>query len=136
MHAAPRNGDFVTPTVIGAEEYDFAERDLRYTRAMFELLTDDREFAGHNKGIMQGWLSNWVPRAIAAARTLQPIWSQPERSRPASRTASTTRRPLQRHPVRPWPGNTEGAGPVTTFKTSESPFKANNTASNSAGSPS
>ena len=33
MHAAPRNGDFVTPTVIGAEEYDFAERDLRYTIA-------------------------------------------------------------------------------------------------------
>ena len=33
MQAAPRNGDFVTPTVIGAEEYDFAERDLRYTIA-------------------------------------------------------------------------------------------------------
>ena len=33
QQAAPRNGDFVTPTVIGAEEYDFAERDLRYTIA-------------------------------------------------------------------------------------------------------
>ncbi len=33
QHAAPRNGDFVTPTVVGAEEYDFAERDLRYTIA-------------------------------------------------------------------------------------------------------
>ena len=32
QHAAPRNGDFVTPTVVGAEEFDFAERDLRYTR--------------------------------------------------------------------------------------------------------
>ena len=31
QQAAPRNGDFVTPTVVGAEEYDFAERDLRYT---------------------------------------------------------------------------------------------------------
>jgi propane 2-monooxygenase small subunit len=76
QQASPRNGDWVTPTVIGAAEYDFAERDLRYTKAMFELLTNDREFADHNKEIMQGWLSAWVPRAIAAARTLQPLWSQ------------------------------------------------------------
>jgi propane monooxygenase small subunit len=79
---APRNGDFVTPTVVGAAEYDFAERDLRYTMAMFELLSSDREFADHNKGIMQGWLSDWVPRALGAARTLQPIWSQPDAKPP------------------------------------------------------
>ena len=82
QHAAPRNGDFVTPTVVGAEEYDFAERDLRYTRAMFELLTNDREFADHNKTIMQEWLSVWVPRAIAASRALQPLWSQPDAKPP------------------------------------------------------
>jgi propane monooxygenase small subunit len=82
MHAAPRNGDFVTPTLVGAEEYDYAERDLRYTRPMFELLTNDREFADHNKDIMQQWLSAWVPRALGAARTLQPIWSQPDAKPP------------------------------------------------------
>jgi propane monooxygenase small subunit len=82
MHAAPRNGDFVTPTLVGAEEYDFAERDLRYTRAMFHLLTTDREFAEHNRRLLQEWLSNWVPRAIHAARTLQPLWSQPEAKPP------------------------------------------------------
>jgi propane monooxygenase small subunit len=82
QHAAPRNGDFVTPTVVGAAEYDFAERDLRYTRAMFELLTADREFADHNKQAMQRWLSAWVPRAISAARTLQPLWSQPDAKPP------------------------------------------------------
>jgi len=82
QHAAPRNGDFVTPTVIGAEEYDFAERDLRYTRIMFDLLSNDREFGGQNKEIMQQWLSAWVPRAITAARTLQPLWSQPEAKPP------------------------------------------------------
>jgi propane monooxygenase small subunit len=64
MQAAPRNGDFVTPTLVGAEEYDFAERDLRYTRAMFELLTNDREFADHNKAILQGWLSGLGAAAI------------------------------------------------------------------------
>jgi propane 2-monooxygenase small subunit len=82
QQAAPRNGDWVTPTVVGAAEYDFAERDLRYTNAMFDLLTNDREFADHNKSIMQGWLSTWVPRAISASRTLQPLWSQPDAKPP------------------------------------------------------
>jgi len=78
QQAAPGNGDFITPTILGAGEYDFAQRDLRYTIAMFELLTNDREFADHNKAIMDGWLSVWVPRAISASRTLQPLWSQPD----------------------------------------------------------
>jgi len=82
QQAAPRNGDFVTPTVIGAEEYDYAERDLRYTNVMFDLLTNDREFAEHNKAIMQRWLSEWVPRALVAARALQPLWSQPDAKPP------------------------------------------------------
>jgi propane monooxygenase small subunit len=82
MQAASRNGDFVTPTIIGAEEYDFAERDLRYTIPMFHLLTNDREFADHNKGLLQGWLSTWTGRAIAASRTLQPLWSQPDSKPP------------------------------------------------------
>jgi len=76
QQASPRNGDFVTPTIVGAEEYDYSERDLRYTEAMFVLLTDDREFADQNKAIMHGWLADWVPRCIAAARKLQPLWSQ------------------------------------------------------------
>jgi propane 2-monooxygenase small subunit len=78
QHAAPGNGDFVTPTIVGAEEYDYAERDLRYTRAMFVLLTNDREFAVHNKNILNQWLTTWTPRALKAARTLQPLWSQPD----------------------------------------------------------
>jgi propane monooxygenase small subunit len=78
QQAAPANGDFVTPTVIGAEEYDYAERDLRYTKPMFQLLINDKEFADHNKEILQSWLATWVPRCIAAARTLQPLWSQPD----------------------------------------------------------
>jgi propane 2-monooxygenase small subunit len=75
---APRNGDFITPTIVGAEEFDFSERDLRYTRAMFQLLTGDREFADHNKGILQQWLADWVAASISAARALQPLWSQPD----------------------------------------------------------
>jgi propane monooxygenase small subunit len=66
QHAAPGNGDFVTPTIVGAGEYDYAQRDLRYTIAMFELLTNDREFADHNKALLDQWLQVWVPRAISA----------------------------------------------------------------------
>ncbi|MEU6644356.1 toluene hydroxylase [Saccharomonospora sp. NPDC046836] len=78
QQAAPANGDFVTPTLIGAEEYDYAERDLRYTKVMFDLLVNDKEFAKHNTKLMQDWLSAWVPRCIKAARTLQPLWSLPD----------------------------------------------------------
>jgi propane monooxygenase small subunit len=78
QQAAPTNGDFVTPTVVGAGEYDYAERDLRYTKPMFELLTNDREFANHNKQLLDEWLSLWTSRSLAAARKLQPLWSQPD----------------------------------------------------------
>jgi len=37
---------------------------------MFELLTAHREFADHNKRIMRGWLPDWVPASIVAARAL------------------------------------------------------------------
>lgn len=82
QQAAPRNGDFVTPTVMGAEEFDYAERDLAYSVALFSLLTNDREFADHNKALMAGWIENWLPRCIAAARKLQPLWSQPDAKPP------------------------------------------------------
>ena len=78
QQAAPRNGDFVTPTIIGAEEFDFAERDLRYTKALYGLLTSDREFAGHNKRQLNAWLADWTATCIGAARAMQPLWSQPD----------------------------------------------------------
>ena len=82
MQAAAGNGDFVTPTVVGAGEYDFAQRDLRWTIACFAPLTEDKEFADHNRELMQGWLSKWVPMALDAARRMQPLWSQPDAKPP------------------------------------------------------
>jgi propane 2-monooxygenase small subunit len=82
MHAAPGNGDFVTPTVMGAGEHDYAQRDLRWTKACFGPLVHDREFADHNRQLMDGWLSAWVPRVLAAARTMQPLWSEPDHRPP------------------------------------------------------
>jgi propane monooxygenase small subunit len=78
QQASPGNGDFVTPTVVGAGEYDYAARDLRYTRAMFELLVRDREFSDHNKTLLNQWTATWTGRCLAAARVLQPLWSQPD----------------------------------------------------------
>jgi len=43
---------------------------------MFQLLINDKEFADHNRQILQSWLTTWVPRCIAASRKLQPLWSQ------------------------------------------------------------
>jgi propane 2-monooxygenase small subunit len=72
----------VTPTVMGAGEYDYAQRDLRWTQSCMGLLTQDKEFADHNKQIMQGWLSHWVPMCLDAARKMSPLWSQPDNKPP------------------------------------------------------
>jgi propane monooxygenase small subunit len=90
QHAAPHNGDFVAPTGVGAGEYDYAQRDLRYTRVMFQLLTSDREFADYNKEILQRWLSTWTERSITAARKLQPLWSQSDARPPRFEEAMDT----------------------------------------------
>jgi propane monooxygenase small subunit len=78
QQAAPLNGDFVTPTLMSAGEYDFSARDLRYTVELFRALVEDKEFSAHNSSAMQSWLSTWVPRCITAVRKLQPLWSQPD----------------------------------------------------------
>lgn len=77
MQIAARNGDYVTPTVVGAGENDYG-RDLGYTRVLFRMLTADATHGAHNKEVMAGWLRRWVPLAVRAARELQPIWSQPQ----------------------------------------------------------
>ena len=92
MHAAPGNGDFVTPTVMGAGNR------LRPARpALDEGLLRSAGTTGsspdHNKQLMDGWLAAWVPRVLTAARTMQPLWSDTRPSAaPASRTRSTTPR--------------------------------------------
>jgi propane monooxygenase small subunit len=76
MQVAAPQGDFVTPTLMGAGESDTA-RDARVARRLYGMLSDDEQHSQDNRSIMQGWLDKWVPISLAAARTLQPIWSQP-----------------------------------------------------------
>jgi propane 2-monooxygenase small subunit len=77
MQVAARNGDYVTPTLVGAGENDY-DRDLGYTRALFRMLSGDAEHRAHNHGVLDEWLHRWVPVSVKAARELQPIWSQPQ----------------------------------------------------------
>jgi propane monooxygenase small subunit len=88
MQAAAPNGDWVTPSLMGAGEND-DERDLRYTTVLYEMLTSDPKFGGQNKQIMGEWLSKYVPMSLKAARALQPIWSQPQ-AKPISFEESLT----------------------------------------------
>ncbi|ANZ27549.1 toluene hydroxylase [Rhodococcus sp. WB1] len=76
MQIAARNGDYITPTIVGTGEHDY-DRDLAYTRNLFRLLTRDEQFGESNRELFGTWLATWVPRCIDAARALQPIWSQP-----------------------------------------------------------
>jgi propane monooxygenase small subunit len=76
MQVAATQGDFVTPTIIGAGESD-AARDQHAARALFRVLADDGTHGDANKETMQAWLATYVPKAVAAAHNLQPIWSEP-----------------------------------------------------------
>ncbi|MEV6641476.1 aromatic/alkene monooxygenase hydroxylase subunit beta [Amycolatopsis sp. NPDC051371] len=76
MQISAKNGDYITPTIVGTGEYDYS-RDLAYTRSLFRLLTRDEQCGAGNKETFGQWLSTWVPRCLDAVHALQPIWSQP-----------------------------------------------------------
>jgi propane 2-monooxygenase small subunit len=76
MQVAAPQGDFVTPTLMGAGEADTA-RDARVARRLYSMLANDEQHGEQNQATMQSWLEEWTPRSIAAGRAMQPIWSQP-----------------------------------------------------------
>ena len=86
QQAAPGNGDFVTPTVVGAGEYDYAQRDLRYTIAMFELLTTTRSSRTTTR---RSWTGGCGVGAAVHPRQPAPC-SRCGRSRTTSRRGSRT----------------------------------------------
>ena len=76
MQIAARNGDYITPTIVGTGEHDY-DRDLELHAEPVPLLTRDPEYGATNKALFGEWLGIWVPRCLDAARALQPIWSTP-----------------------------------------------------------
>src|SRR6266516_4511854 len=116
-------------------------RGVRLRRARPALHDGDVHPAGQRQGVrrpQQGdpavladELGTQVHRGVAhAAAAVVAVRRQAVALRGRARPRQEA---LRRHPVRAEPGDTEGAEPVTTFKTAESPFKANNTASNMCG---
>lgn len=96
MQIAARNGDYITPTIVGTGEHDY-DRDLNYTRNLFRLLTRDPEHGEANKALFTEWLGIWVPRCLDAALALQPICRhRPTRPSP-SPPAWTLRRRSSQH---------------------------------------
>ena len=83
MRFAAAHGDYVTPSLVGVSEREFNDRDLAYTRDMIRDMLEDPVHGEENRQTMQGWLEYWTPYSIAAARGLEPIWSEPE-SQPVS----------------------------------------------------
>ena len=142
QQASPGNGDFVTPTVVGAGEHDYAERDLRYTKAMFELL--DRATRSSPTTTRRSSTSGCRPGSRAASRQpascsrcgRSPTPSPPRFEDGLDRAKSRFGGILSDLDLQ----DAEGADPVTAYEstatkyaTAESPFKSDNTASNKCG---
>jgi propane monooxygenase small subunit len=77
MTAGAANGDFVTPTLVGAAESDF-ERDLAYTKEMVTGLTHDEKSGDENRETFSRWLSEPITLCLEAARSLEQVWNQAE----------------------------------------------------------
>jgi propane monooxygenase small subunit len=75
MQVAAPQGDYVTPAVMGTGEADVV-REQRGARHLFELLLSDPQHGAENRALLGEWIAKWVPVSVAAARQLQPVWSQ------------------------------------------------------------
>lgn len=78
MRFAPAHGDSLTASIIGVSGREFNDRDLAYTKDMMRDMLEDEVHGEDNKQLMQEWLERWVPYSLAAARGMEPIWSEPE----------------------------------------------------------
>ncbi len=76
MQISARNGDYITPTIVGTGEHDY-DRDLAYTRNLFRLLTRDEQYGRPIRSFSPSGCPPGCRRCLAAAHALQPIWSQP-----------------------------------------------------------
>ena len=68
--------------MIAAAEGDY-ERNLANTIDLVYLLANDEKHGAHNRALFQTWVMKHAALADKAAKSLQPIWSQPH-SKPVS----------------------------------------------------
>src|SRR5262249_23977362 len=65
--------------IMGVAESDL-ERDLAYTKDLVGGLSRDEQHGRENIELFGEWLSQWIPQSLAAARSLAPVFDQPENS--------------------------------------------------------
>ena len=76
LQVAASHNDFITPSVFSAAEGDY-ERNLANTVELVQMLTNDKDYATHNKAVLTEWIEKHTKLCLMAASQLQPIWSQP-----------------------------------------------------------
>ena len=76
MQLAAAQNDFGTPAVVSAAEGDY-ERNLANAVELFHMLANDPAHGEHNRRLFAEWFDRHGALAVAAARQLQPLWSQP-----------------------------------------------------------
>ena len=96
MQVAALQGDFVTPTIMGAGESD-AAREQRGARALFGMLANDEQHGEENRADDAGLAGRPRRRAASPRRASCSRSGRSSPRRPsATRTPSTARRALRR----------------------------------------
>ena len=90
MQSAAGNGDFVTPTVMGAGEYDYAQRDLRWTgRVLRPAHPRQASSPTTTSSSCRGGCPHGCRRCSTPRGRCSRCGPSPTTSRPGSRTRST-----------------------------------------------
>jgi len=98
------HGDFVTPTVIGAEEYDYAERDLALYEGDVHPLDQRQGVRRSQHGDPAIVADHWCLGASRRRASCSRCGSQSDASTCASGRSRPGQEPLRRNPVRPESG--------------------------------
>ncbi len=75
MRAAAAHGDTVTPVLARGETQEW-EWARTWTVALSQFLLADAEHGEHNRAVLDGWVRDWLPDALAAAVALAPLAGQ------------------------------------------------------------
>jgi methane monooxygenase component A beta chain/propane monooxygenase small subunit len=72
----PHRGDSVTPFIVSTTERD-RRRNLAYTEELVRMVTAEGiEAHQANRDVIAGWIADWTPPVLEAARALRPVFDQ------------------------------------------------------------
>src|SRR4029077_12034663 len=72
----PHRGDSVTPFIVSTTERD-RRRNPGWTEELVRMVTSEKvEAAAANREVVAGWIADWTPPVLDAARALRPVFEQ------------------------------------------------------------